>query len=87
MHKIISTHYGLFVNFEIPHLMNEPGLDLESEIVGKQMKFEKEACRLNSNVISLIITWSWIWLKSVKDFLYYLCKSFVRVWKIFEINS
>ena len=56
MHKIISTHYGLFVNFEIPHLMNEPGLDLESEIVGKQMKFEKEACRLNSNVISLIIT-------------------------------
>lgn len=31
-YNIISTHYGLFVNFEIPHLMNDPGLDLESEI-------------------------------------------------------
>lgn len=32
IHKIISTHCGIFVNFEISHLMNDPELVLESEI-------------------------------------------------------
>lgn len=31
VHKIVSTRYGLFVTFEIPHLMYDPGLVLESE--------------------------------------------------------
>ena len=34
--KIIFTCYGPFVNSEIPHLMDDPGLNLESEIDNRE---------------------------------------------------
>lgn len=33
VHKIVSTCYGHFVTFEVPQLMHDPGLVLESETV------------------------------------------------------
>lgn len=58
MHKIISTHCGIF---EISHLMNDPKLVLESEIGGRIIDriWKKKACRLDSNMTSIIISWSW----------------------------
>ena len=37
MPKIIFTPYGPFANFEIPHLMDDPGLNLESKIDGRKI--------------------------------------------------
>ena len=49
MPKIIFTHYGPSVNFEIPHLMDEFGLNLESKIDSRKIdEIWKEAYRLDS---------------------------------------
>lgn len=59
MYKIISTCSGLLVNVNILHLMDDPGLDPESEMdnrVTDEIGKKKKVCRLDSNRISMMIS-------------------------------